>query len=332
MYSTGSSSSHLTRGYSAALLSAVILSTTAIFIRYLTQTYQLPSLILAFWRDCFVVFSLGVILLLFRPALLRVKKDYLPLLIVFGLILALFNSFWTLSVAFNGAAVSTVLAYSSAAFTALLGWWFLRERMDGIKLLVVVISISGCVLVSGAYQANVWTSNLTGILTGALSGLLYAVYSLMGRVASQRGINTWTTLFYTFAFAAVFLFFFNTLSGGRLPGSAAGMADFLWLGRAWEGWLVLFLLAAGPTLAGFGAYNVALSHLPSSIANLIVTLEPAFTAVLAYLFLAERLTGIQILGSLVIIAGVVLLRLSEGRWMEGKTFLRWRAKKTENAS
>ena len=39
--------SQLTRGYSIALLSAVILSTTAIFIRYLTQTYQLPALVLA---------------------------------------------------------------------------------------------------------------------------------------------------------------------------------------------------------------------------------------------------------------------------------------------
>ncbi|MFC2063986.1 hypothetical protein ACFLXB_02690 [Chloroflexota bacterium] len=42
---------NLSRGYFAALASAGILSTTAIFIRYLTQTYQIPALVLTSWRD-----------------------------------------------------------------------------------------------------------------------------------------------------------------------------------------------------------------------------------------------------------------------------------------
>jgi len=41
--------SSVARGYNTALISAIILSTTGILIRYLTQTYQTPSLILAFW-------------------------------------------------------------------------------------------------------------------------------------------------------------------------------------------------------------------------------------------------------------------------------------------
>jgi len=73
------------------------------------------------------------------------------------------------------------------------------------------------------------------------------------------------------------------------------------------------LLAAGPTVIGFGLYNVSLSYLPSSVANLIVTVEAAFTAVTAYLVLGERLTLVQIGGSLMILAGVVILRISEGR-------------------
>ena len=51
-----------------ALISAAILSTTAIFIRYLTQTYQLPALVLAFWRDVFVILTLLLVLrLVARP-------------------------------------------------------------------------------------------------------------------------------------------------------------------------------------------------------------------------------------------------------------------------
>jgi drug/metabolite transporter (DMT)-like permease len=321
MTTSTSTSSNLTRGYTIALVSAVILSTTAILIRHLTQAYQMPPLVLAFWRDGFAALTLLPVLGLLRPLLLRVKRQHLCYLIVYGLMLALFNALWTFSVALSGAAIATVLVYCSAAFTALLGWWLLKERLDWAKLLAIALCLGGCVLVSGALDPAAWQANLAGtlpgILAGILSGLGYAVYSLMGRSAAQRGLNPWTTLFYTFGFAAVFLLLFNLLPGGLLPGAAAGPADLFWLGDALAGWGILFLLAAGPTVAGFGLYNVSLGYLPSSVANLIVTLEPVFTAVIAYFLLGERLSGMQLGGSLMILAGVVFLRIYEG-WLAGQ--------------
>jgi drug/metabolite transporter (DMT)-like permease len=308
-----SAPSNLTRGYSIAVISAVILSTTAIFIRYLTQTYQLPALILAFWRDLFVALTLLLILRMLRPGLLRIRRKDLRYLIIYGLVLAIFNALWTLSVALNGAAISTVLAYCSAGFTALLGWWFLKERLDWSKIVAVVLSLGGCVLVSNALDSAAWTANFIGILTGILSGLLYAIYSLMGRSASQREMNPWTTLLYTFGFAAMFLLSFNLLPGGFVPGKAVHAIDLLWLGDSLAGWSILILLAAGPTLTGFGTYNISLSYLPSSVANLIVSLEPAITAIMAYFLFGELLTGIQIIGSLMILTGVVFLRIYEGK-------------------
>jgi drug/metabolite transporter (DMT)-like permease len=264
---------HLTRGYAIALAAAATLSTTAIFIRYLTVTYDIPALVLAFWRDVFVCLTLLPVLALLRPLLLRVTRRHLGYLVGYGLVLAAFNALWTLSVALNGAAAATVLVYSSAAFTAV------------------------------------------GIVTGVLSGLGYAAYSLMGRSASQRGLNPWTTVLYTFAFATAFLLVFNLLPGAHLPGAATRPADLFWLRSALAGWGILFLLAAGPTLGGFGLYNVSLSYLPSSVANLIVTMEPAFTVVIAYLVLGERLTGTQLVGGAMIVTGVAFLRIYEG-WMQ----------------
>ena len=304
---------NLTRGYITALISAAILSTTAIFIRYLTETYQLPALVLAFWREVFVSLSLLPILALIRPRLLRVDRKHLPFLLAYGLVLAFFNSLWTLSVALNGASVSTVLAYCSAGFTALLGWWFLKERLDWGKILAVILTLGGCVLVSGALDPAAWSTNLLGIITGVLSGLAYAGYSLMGRKASQNGLNPWTTLLYTFAFASIFLLITNLVFGASLPGAAAHPSDMLWLGDQAVGWGILFLLAIGPTLAGYGLYNVSLVDLPSSVANLVVTIEPVFTTAIAYFLLHERLNFIQIMGSLLILTGVIFLRIYEGR-------------------
>lgn len=299
---------NLSRGYAVALLSAVVLSTTAIFIRYLTQTYQLPALVLAFWRDALVCLTLLAVFSVRGFSLLKVERRHLGYLAGYGLVLAVFNSMWTPSVALNGAAVATVLAYTSGAFTVVLGWAVLGERLSQEKIWAVLLSLGGCLLVSGALQAGAWQLNPVGIFTGVFAGLCYAVYSLMGRSASQRGLNPWTTVFYTFGFAAIYLFGFNLLGRGILPGAATRLSDFFWLGSHLTGWLALFLLAAGPTVLGFGLYNISLSYLPCSIANLIVTLEPVFTAIIAYALLGERMNGVQIGGALLIMAGVVVLK------------------------
>jgi drug/metabolite transporter (DMT)-like permease len=313
MMTSSSNPTNLARGYTIAVLSAIILSTTAIFIRYLTQSYQLPALILAFWRELFVSLTLLLVLILVRPNLIKVKKQDIRFLFIYGIVLAVFNSLWTLSVSLNGASISTVLAYSSAGFTAILGWWFLKERLDWSKLVAVILSLVGCVLVSNALDVAAWTANFAGILTGIFSGLFYAIYSLLGRSASQRNLNPWTTLLYTFSFGTVFLFFLNIIPGDFLPGKAIQASDLLWLGKSLSGWGILLLLAAGPTLAGYGTYNISLSYLPASVANLILSSEPAFTAAMAYVLFGETLTATQIIGSLMILTGVIFLRIYEGR-------------------
>lgn len=297
-------------GYLAALGSAVFLSLTSIFISYLNIHFQLPALILAFWREIFVALILLIVFFFFQPQLLRGAKPHLPYLGAYGFVLALFNALWTISVILNGAAVGTVLCYCSAAFTALLGWLLLKESLTLPKIIAVVLSLSGCALIVDAFDPAVWQVNALGIAAGIGSGLFYAFYSLMGRSASQRGLNPWTTLFYTFLIAAFFMLLMNLGLGKSLPGGAARPAELFWLGESVIGWLILFALAAGPTLMGYGLYNVTLHHLPSSVANLIVTIEPVFTAIVAYFVLGERLNGWQIIGSLLVMAGVVVIRVS----------------------
>lgn len=299
------------KGYTISIIDAVIFSTTAIFIRYLTETYAMPPLVLAFWRNVIVVAVLVPIMRIFWPDLLKLPSTQITYMIWFGLVLAIYNTLWTYSVALTGAALATVLTYTSGAFTALLGRWLLKEQLYLGKWLAIFLCFVGIIFISGVGGNDLVEVNLIGVLTGAVSGLLYSVYSLMGRTASQRGINPWTTLLYTFGFAAVFLLGFQLIAS---PDAAQGAADLLWLKDAWNGWIMLFILAAGPTLAGYGLYNVGLVYLPSSVANLILTMEPAFTALIAYFFLDERLTAMQIFGSLLILAGVVVLRLrSKGK-------------------
>ena len=167
------------RGYLIALTSAAVLSTTAIFIRYLTTVYNIPALVLAFWRDLFVILLLFPLLGLVRPALLRLTGKDPVFLFFYGLVLAFFNALWTLSVSLNGAAVATVLAYSSTAFSVLLGWWLLKERLDWAKILVVFLCLGGCILVAGAIDPQAWRMGTSGMSTSGMSnpvGILAGIF------------------------------------------------------------------------------------------------------------------------------------------------------------
>lgn len=299
--------SQTTRGYGIAITGIVIWSTTGIFIGYLINDYGMPPLLLSLWRNLLVCVAVLSALFVVRRSLLRFEKSQLRFYTFYGLILALFNSVWTLSVQANGAAVATVLAYSSAGFTAIFAWWLFREQLRLPKIVAIMLSLLGCVLVSNAYDPQMWNLNPLGILTGIGSGILFASYNMLGKEVAKRSINPWTSLLYSFAFSAVFTFIFNLLPG--IPGTAGSLGEMM-PKLPTGGWLMLIVLSFIPTVLGFGLYNTAMNYLPASTVSLLATSEPAMTAVEAYIFLHERMTVIQVVGSLIILSAVLIVRFA----------------------
>ena len=80
----------LTQGYLICLAATILWSTTGVLIRYLTENFHLPALVLAFWRDLFVTLALLSVLGLFMPARLRAARQDIPFLFLYGFILAIF--------------------------------------------------------------------------------------------------------------------------------------------------------------------------------------------------------------------------------------------------
>lgn len=301
----------ISRGYAIAIFGIAVWSTTAVFIGYLTTHYDFPPFLLAAWRDAIAGITVWLVLRAFRPDLLYLPRSQWRFVIGYGVLLSGFNALWTVSVVLNGAAVSTVLVYSSAAFTAVIAWRKFDESMSLAKMTAVLLGIGGLVMVSGAHNPSAWQSNTIGVVTGLISGLAFTAYSLTGKVSARRGISSWTALTYTFILASLLLASYNFIlpelgsvtlgSPSLLPALDAG------------GWIALVLLGLGPTIGGYGLYNYSLSQLPASVVNLLATMEPAMTAVQSYFLLGERFTLVQVIGSLLIIGGVLIIRLMEER-------------------
>jgi len=301
---------NLLRGYSLALVATALWSTTAILISLLTTRFEMPPLVLAFWRDLVVACTLFAALLAFGRGQLRLERRHIVFFVFYGLLFAVFNSIWTVSVALNGAAIATMLLYISPALTALIEWRLGDGKLGTFKITAIGLSVVGLVFASGVHDPSVWQLKPLGIVTGLGTGLSFTIYSLLGKAASAKGVKPWTATFYTFAIGSAFLLLVQSAD------------TFFWLSRplgegsaGWReaalGWSIIVALAIGPTLGGFGLYTVSLTVLPASTANLIVTLEPAITAGLAYALLGERLTVPQLIGGAIIVIGVFILRFGE---------------------
>ena len=76
--------SSFSRGYMIALTATVLWSFTSILISYLSKTYALPSLVLAFWRDLFVSFGMVVALILFSRARFHLDRSYWKFMVFYG--------------------------------------------------------------------------------------------------------------------------------------------------------------------------------------------------------------------------------------------------------
>jgi drug/metabolite transporter (DMT)-like permease len=299
-------------GYSIGFAAAAVLSLTGIFIALVSRRHGATALVIAFWRDAFTASFIAGVLALRSPRLLQLGRGDLAFLAGNGLVLALFNTLWTLSVVRNGAAAATFLVYSSGGFTVLLGRLLLGERIGPAKAVAVAASLAGAALVSGVFSGEAFASDPAGVAAGLASGLAYAVYSLVGKGGARRGLSPWTSVCYSFGFAALLLLALRLLPEGLIPASALGKGELFLPGRGAEAWLLLGILAAGPTALGFGLYNASLARLPAGTANLLASTEPLFTTIVAWAFLGERLGAAALTGGALILGAVVLLGLGEG--------------------
>lgn len=285
------------RGYIVVLIATALMSTTGILIKYLLVDFNMQPLNLAFLRVLIVASALGALLLVVHRQDFRIRARHIIYFIVMGVVgVGLHQLAWITSVQLNGAAVATVLVYINPTIVALVSVRVFHEKLDRTKIIALVMTLSGMILVAHMYDPKNLQLNAPGILVGLGTGVTWATYAILGQFVSRR-YSPWASLFYAFLFGAIFLLPLQIFAG-----------NVLGLGAQWGGWAILFFLALGPTLVGFGLYTVGLSQIPASVVTLIATLEPVFSIVLAYFLFSEILQIPQIIGAVLILFAVIMLR------------------------
>lgn len=248
---------------------------------------------LVFYRSLLGFLACGVVMLVVNRDWFRVRREDIPFLAMYGLIsTSAFFALYLYTISLTTVAVAVVLLYTSPVFSAIMGRIVYGEALTRNKLLALGLAFAGCFLVTGLESGELAVSML-GIATGLGSAVTYASFGIMGKHARRR-YNPMTILFYAMGFATVFLLPVLSLPDAPLGPFSAQV------------WLLLFVIAAGPTLLARVLFVASLKHVEASRAAIVATVEPVVATVLAAVLLGELLMPSQIVGGALVIAGSVL--------------------------
>jgi drug/metabolite transporter (DMT)-like permease len=283
-------------GYLLVIAATAGWGTSGLFITFVRQRIEISALALAFWRDLTTFLCLFIGIAVLKPAWLRVQRRDLGWLIALGAVsIGSFHVLWNVTVQMNGVAVATVIQEAAPAIVAIAAWAAFREPLTRGKILAIIITFAGCVLVSRLDALGQAKVTPLGILVGLGSAATYGAFSIFGKPVAGK-YPPYTVLMYTFGFAALMLFPLQFLAPGRWPALTPA-----------SGWFIGLILL--PTIASFSIYTLGLRWLSASVAAIVATSEVVFASIYAYLFLGERLDPLQWLGAALVVAGVVVLSI-----------------------
>ena len=272
----------------------VVVSTASILIR-LAQAEGASSLTIAAVRLGLAAAILApVAWLKTRREILQLGRREVGLCLLSGLFLALHFWTWISSLEYTSVASSAALVTTNPLWVGLASAVLLRERPGIAAIAGIALTVAGSVLIfsadsggSGRTATNPSLGN-TLALIGAISA---SGYLLVGRVLrSHISLTAYVCLAYTVA--------------ALLLGTATAVSGAVPMALSAAAWGFMALLAIGPQLIGHTAFNWAVRRLTATFVAIAILGEPVGAALLAWFFLDEGFTALQLTGFVVLLVGI----------------------------
>lgn len=283
------------RALVALLAGAFFIGCSPIFVR-LSEVGPIST---AFWRLSLALLPLLVLSgrQLGQPGT-ALPRHPLEHLIVAGpgLALAVELMTWHLSLRMTTVANSTLFANLAPVFVALGGWLFLRQKVSRTFILALAVSLAGAIILKGGLAFD-GAGDAAGDALAVLTAALYAVYIMLIGWVRQR-------------YATAVIMIWGSVAASLFTLPVALYLEPALLPTTLFGWAVVFGLAWISQAGGQSLITFALAWLPVAFSSLTLLIQPVVAAALAWVLLGEALTPMQMIGGLVVLAGIFLARKS----------------------
>ena len=276
------------------LIAAALWGSMGLFVRYFSAI-GLGSMDVVAIRVLVAALVLPLAVAVMRPQGFRVRVKDLWCFVGTGMLsIAMFSYCYFRTISTTSMAVAAVLLYSAPVIVVLLSAVCFKEKLTWQKLLACAVAFLGCVLVSDLKGGAVPPA---AMVTGVLSAIGYALYSIFSRCAMNRGYHSLTVVLYTFWFSLLGVLPFADLGGAFAKLNAAG----------WQGYLVAVVMGLVTSVLPYVFYTLGLSGLEAGKASVMASLEPVVAALLGAAVFGEIPSAVSFLGILLVLSGVLLL-------------------------
>ncbi len=250
-------------------------------------------------------FSASFLVVIILLAFKLVKVNYnlkgilkiLPLALFYPL---MFFAFQTFGLEASSSSEAGILSATIPVFTLILATLFLKEETTVLQKLSIFVSVLGVVYISLMKGYSFEISNLKGITLLLISALSFAGYSVLARKLTKNfssfelSIVMMIISFIFFNFLAITSHLINgTLNTFFLP---LGEPSFL---------ISVLYLGVLSTLLTSVLSNFVLSKIEASKMSVFTNLATVISIIAGVLFLQEEIFYYHIIGSIMIILGVI---------------------------
>ena len=280
-------------GLLAAVAAAHLWAVSGVFGK-IVMTGSLSPARLVFYRSVLSTLMLLAVLLWRDRTLLRLSRRDLPFFLAMGTLgLALTQFTYYAAIQSLSVGMAILLQYLAPLWMLLFERLWLKIPLTRARLAALMLALAGCAMVSVETGSTRQWGNV-GVLLGLTAGVCFAFYTLMTRQA-LRSHRELTVLFYSFLVSALFW--------SASPGSWTPLSQL----ESFKIWMIFYVAVFG-TIFPFLLFMRAMKHLSASHTGIISTLEPVVAAVIAWVFLQEKLTGLQLCGGLCVLLAIVILQ------------------------
>ena len=253
----------------------------------------------AWWRMALAVPLFGILMLAERhrtPGLVPAPRAGLLLAgLFFAIDLRLFHWGIVLTTVTN----STLLSNLAPVLVTFGAWWLFGQRVGWSAGGALFVALGGAALLimgKGTHSPQ-GTNPLLGDSVSFLAAFAYAAYQLTVTRVRQR------------ATTAEFMWW-SCLACAGVVGVIAWVSGERLLPASARGWLTLIALSLVAQVIGQGLITWALKHLSHAFSTVALLVQPLVATAIAWPLFAEVLTPAQLVGAVILIAGICWSRLA----------------------
>jgi drug/metabolite transporter (DMT)-like permease len=222
----------------------------------------------------------------------RIEQRQLIIAVTAGIVFAADIAVWNLSLLKISATVSTLIANLAPVWVGLLSFLIFKKNAGLLFWIGTIVAIAGMVVLVG-YEHILHLELNAGILLAILASLFYAAYIMITKTIMGR-LDVFTFMFYSMLSASVFLLMINSFMGNNI-------VDY-----SLKVWLCFVGMGLICQLVGWLTINYSLRYLESTKVAIALLSQTVFAGLLAAFFLKEKLEAKEIIGSVIVLAGIAV--------------------------